>query len=95
MEPTKLLCPGDFPDKNAGMSCHFLLQGIFPTQGLNPHLLCWQVDSLPLSHQENHLFLMYVLPIWLSFLLTIQKPLSPHLAMYLHVNLPSKHNTGG
>ena len=29
--------------------CHFLLQGIFPTQGSNPHLLCllhWQVDSL-------------------------------------------------
>ena len=28
----------------------FLLQGIFPTQGLNPTLLHWQVDSLPLSH---------------------------------------------
>ena len=31
----------------------FLLQGIFPTQGSNPHLLCLlngQVDSLPLSH---------------------------------------------
>ena len=29
-----------FPGKNTGMGCHFLLQGIFPTQGLNPHLLC-------------------------------------------------------
>ena len=29
------LCPGDFPGKNTGMSCHFLLQEIFPTQGLN------------------------------------------------------------
>ena len=28
-----------FPGKNAGVSCHFLLQGIFPIQGLNPHLL--------------------------------------------------------
>ena len=28
----------------------FLLQGIFLTQGLNPHLLLWQVDSLLLSH---------------------------------------------
>ena len=27
--------------------CHFLLQGIFPTQELNPHLLHWQADSLP------------------------------------------------
>ena len=24
--------------------------GIFPTQKSNPHLLCWQVASLPLSH---------------------------------------------
>ena len=31
------------------MGCHVLLQVIFPTQGLNPHLLCllhWQADSL-------------------------------------------------
>ena len=35
------------------MGCHFFLQGIFLTQGLNPHLLHllhWQVDSLPLCH---------------------------------------------
>ena len=35
------------------MSCDFLLQGIFPTQGLIPcllRLLRWQADSLPLSH---------------------------------------------
>ena len=30
------------PGKNTGVGCHFLLQGIFPTQGLNPHLLHWQ-----------------------------------------------------
>ena len=28
-----LLCPWDFPGKNIGMGCPFLLQGIFPTQG--------------------------------------------------------------
>ena len=33
-----------------GVGCHFLLQGIFPTQGLNLCLLNWQVDSLPLSY---------------------------------------------
>ena len=32
-------CPWDFPGKNTGVSCHFLFQGIFPIQGLNPHLL--------------------------------------------------------
>ena len=36
-----------------GVSCHFLLQGIFPIQGSNPGLLHWQVDSLPLSHQGS------------------------------------------
>ena len=49
LQPTRLLCPWDFPGKHIGVSCHFLLQGIFLTQGLNPHLL-WQADSLPLSH---------------------------------------------
>ena len=30
---------GDFPGKNTGVGCHALLQGIFPTHGLNPGLL--------------------------------------------------------
>ena len=34
------------------MGCHFLLQEIFPTDGLN--LLHWQVDSSLLSHGGNH-----------------------------------------
>ena len=29
---------GDSPGKIIGVDCHALLQGIFPTQGLNPHL---------------------------------------------------------
>ena len=39
--------------KNTEVGYHFLLQGMFPTQGSNPHLLhllCWQAGSLPLSH---------------------------------------------
>ena len=53
LQPTRLLCPWNFPDKNNGVNCYFLLQGIFPTQGLNLHvlhLLHWQTDSLPLHH---------------------------------------------
>ena len=49
-QPARLLCPWDFTGKNTGVGCHFLLQGIFPTQGSNPHLLLWHADSLPLSH---------------------------------------------
>ena len=41
----------DFPGKNSGLSCRFLLQGIFLTQGSNPGLLyCWQI-LYHLSHQ--------------------------------------------
>ena len=42
----------DFPGKNTGVGCHALLQGIFPIQGSNLHLLClllWQAGSLPLG----------------------------------------------
>ena len=61
LQPTRLLCPWDFPDKNTGVACHFLLQGIFPTQGSNLcflSLLHWQADSLPLSHPGTQ-FRMY------------------------------------
>ena len=48
--PARLLCPWDSPGKNTGVSCHARLQGIFPTQGSNPHLwlLHWLAGSLPL-----------------------------------------------
>ena len=42
------LCSWGFPGKNTGVGCRFLLQGIFPTQGLNLCLLSllpWQEDS--------------------------------------------------
>ena len=37
--PTRLLCPWDSPGNNTGVGCLVLLQGVFPTQGLNPCLL--------------------------------------------------------
>ena len=39
LQPARLLCPWDFPGKNTGAGCHFLLQGILPTQGSNLGLL--------------------------------------------------------
>ena len=53
LQPARLLCSWDFPIKITGVGCHFLLQEIVLTQGLNLHLfhlLHWQADSLPLSH---------------------------------------------
>ena len=39
LQRTRLLYPWDFPGKDIGVFCHFLLQGIFPTQGSNLGLL--------------------------------------------------------
>ena len=44
---------GDFSSKNTGVDCHFLLQGIFLTQGSNPGLShCGQILHR-LSHQGS------------------------------------------
>ena len=40
LQPARLVCPWDSLGKNTAVGCHALLQGIFPTQGSNPHLLC-------------------------------------------------------
>ena len=53
LQPTRLFCPWNFPGKDTGVSCHFILQGIFPTQGSNPHLLHGQANSLQPSHQGS------------------------------------------
>ena len=47
LQPARLLCRWDFPDENTRVGWHFLLQGVFPTQESNPHLVCLQADSLP------------------------------------------------
>ena len=38
----RLLCPWDSPGKSTGVGCYALL-----------HLLHWQADSFPLSHQRS------------------------------------------
>ena len=44
---------GDSPDKNTGVGCHPLLQGIFPTQGLNPGVPHCRWILYHLSHQGS------------------------------------------
>ena len=53
LQPTRLLCPWDSPGKSTGMGCHFLLQGIFPTQGSNPGLPHCRQTLYHLSHQGS------------------------------------------
>ena len=51
---------GDSLGKNTGVGCHDLLQGIFPTQGLNPGILHCKQILYCLSHQESPRILEWV-----------------------------------
>ena len=58
---------GDSPGKNTGIGFHALLQGIFPTQGLNPSFLCflhWQAGYLPLAPPGKPIYLVLVCSIY-------------------------------
>ena len=93
LSPARLLCPWDFSGKNTGVGRHFLLQGIFVTQGLNLVLLHCRQILYYLNHQGS--------PWWkkwkkkkkpehirrcLLFDLTV-KPWMPH-CVHCHLGLP-------
>ena len=75
---------GIFPGKSTGVGCHFLLQGIFPTQGLNPGLQHCRQTLYSLSHQRStyiyfrpHIILPVLLTSWIFisfFLLSSDLP---------------------
>ena len=56
-----LICPWDFPGKSTRVDCHFLLQGIFPTQGLNPGLPHCRQTLYRLSHQGSPMLVLLLL----------------------------------
>ena len=58
VQPTRLICHGVFQARILEWVCHFLLQGIFPTQRLNWNLLPllhWQADTLLLASPDKPL----------------------------------------
>jgi len=54
LSPTRSFCPWDFPGKNTGVGCPFLLQGIFLTQESNTWLIHCQVNSLTTEPPGKH-----------------------------------------
>ena len=54
-DPARLLRLWDFPDKNTGVGCHFLLQwsSLLRLNSGLLHLLHWQANSLLLSYQGS------------------------------------------
>ena len=81
-------CSWGFPGKDAGAGCHFLHQGIFLTRELNPHLLYWQADSLPLSHQggprQPGFALILCFDIWSAFFWNINLFMSQSSPVRFH-----------
>ena len=86
LQPTRLLCPWDFPGNCTGADCHFLLQWIFPTQGPNPGLLhsrqtlnLWGTREVYISEYK----LAFLEMAWdLGYL--------AHLCFHLHLIKPTK-----
>ena len=71
-EPARFLCPWDSPGKNTGVGCHFLHQGIFPTQGSNMCVLCLLYRQLDLPQHRlksskklnNHMLNTWMLQVY-------------------------------
>ena len=51
--------PWNSPGRNTGVGCHFLLQGIFPTQGLNPGLQHCRQILYCLTTREGFFFFFF------------------------------------
>ena len=62
LEPLRRLCLWDFPDKNTGVHCHFLLQGIFLTQVRNAGLLHCKHILYHLNYKESPKYIYLAMP---------------------------------
>ena len=60
LQPTRLLHPWNFLGKSTGVGCHFLLRGIFETQGSNPGLLHCRCILYQPSHKRSPRILEWV-----------------------------------
>ena len=78
LQPARLLCSWNSPDKNTGVGCHFLLQRIFLIHGLN-----LASPALHLSHQGS----LSLIPVSVYFYNAYNTNVSLHipaLRKYIH-----------
>ena len=86
---------GDSPCKKTGVGCHALLQGVFPTQGLNPGLLHCRQILYHLSHEgsPNHIILLFkVSPRVLARYTTRKERINCSHNLTLNIPQNSSHN---
>ena len=89
LQPARLLCPWDSLGKNTGAGCHFLLQGIFLTQGSNPGFLhyrqiltVWATKEVLRKTSYPLWGMFHLLKHWKGFFLP---PASFHCFLFLFV----------
>ena len=79
LSPSWLFCPWDSPGSNIGVGCHFLLQGIFPNQGSNQHVLHfrqilyhWVTREVTPPSQPCitffNIFTTYIINVWILYI---------------------------
>ena len=78
---------GDSPGQNSGVGCHALLQGIFPTQGLNPGLSHCRQILYHLNHQGSPWTLEWAA---YPFSKGSSRPGNPKLSLALQDSLPAE-----
>ena len=66
LQPVRLPSPRNSPDKHTGVSCHFLLQAIFLTQGSNLGLQHSRQPLYRLSHQGKPKIFIHLVVLSLS-----------------------------
>ena len=103
LQPTRLLCPWDSPGKNSGVSCYFLLQEIFPTQGSNLGLLHYRQILYHLNHQGSpvchiqHTIFRYIMKKIIPCIVTVNRLVSnfpPFHSPFIHKCLLTTYNEG-
>ena len=86
--PTGLLCPWNFPGKNRGVDSHSLLQGIFPTQGLNLTLPCCRQILYHLIHQGS------LIRIYICVCVYIYMYVCMYVCIHIRISVPFKFLLG-
>ena len=97
LQRLRLLCPWDFPGKNTGVGCHFLLHGIFLNQGSSLYFQHWQADSFPLNQSTIPIYNLPQSPIKKillnCFIFAVKcKQIASHFKKSYHRNIKSKIN---
>ena len=94
LQPTRLLCLRNFTGKTTVVSCHFLLQGIFPTQISNPGLPHCRQILYYLSHQGNpHSILAYNINLYMYYNTATAHVNIKHLQFSLSESRKKEKNT--